>query len=153
MTGENQKLRELLHEAQVDRQKLKEERATVESERESMRQNATEKNRQLEAKLERRTRESTELADRITKLNGTVATLRTNDKTSKEHNVELTNQILEQKRRLTDLHSESKNKDDRISLLESQLHDREVEIDAARSSFNNKVIFVRPVAKFPLIFA
>ena len=50
LTGENQKLRELLHEAQLDRQKLKDEKIAADSETESALRKLKEKNKTTEQK-------------------------------------------------------------------------------------------------------
>lgn len=138
LTTENQKLRELLHEAQIDRTKLKDDRTALDSDAETAQRMFKEKVRHLEGKLERRTREGGELADRITKLNGTISTLRASEKSLKAQNGEMTNDIIDLKRKMTDFITDGKNKDDKITLLDTQLHDRDVELDTLRSSINNK---------------
>ena len=138
LTGENQKLRELLHEAQIDRQKLKDEKISTDSETETAVRKLKEKHRATESKLEKRTRESSDLADRIQKLNSTVASLRSAEKLAKDDNVELNSEIIDLKRKITDISAEIRNHVDRINLLETQLHDRDVDLDGLRSSLNNK---------------
>ena len=68
----------------------------------------------------------------------TISTLRAAEKAAKDQNNLLNDEILDQKRKLTDSVTSGKNKEDKIGLLESQVHDRDVELECIRSSLNNK---------------
>ena len=78
------------------------------------------------------------MADRIQKLNSTIASLRSAEKVAKDDNVELNGDIIDLKRKITDFSAEIRNHMDKINLIETQLHDRDVELDGVRSSLNNK---------------
>ena len=72
LINETQKLRELLNEAQADRQSLKETSRKAEAESQKLQTELRNENRQLEIKLERRAQEIDELVTKITKLNNNI---------------------------------------------------------------------------------
>ena len=77
LINETQKLRELLNEAQADRQSLKETSRKAEAESQKLQTELRNENRQLEIKLERRAQEIDELVTKITKLNNNIGRVST----------------------------------------------------------------------------
>ena len=77
LINETQKLRELLNEAQADRQSLKETSRKTEAESQKLQTELRNENRQLEIKLERRAQEIDELVTKITKLNNNIGRVST----------------------------------------------------------------------------
>ena len=77
LINETQKLRELLNEAQADRQSLKETSRKAETESQKLQTELRNENRQLEIKLERRAQEIDELVTKITKLNNNIGMVST----------------------------------------------------------------------------
>ena len=138
LTSENQKLRETLHKSQLDRQRLKDETCQQEVTMNGEMRQLKEHIGDLQEKIDRRTRETEELSDRVGRLTASVATHKVAEKSAKDHIGELQVEISDYRQRLVEVTAETKNYEDRILILDQQLHDRDVEIEAIRSSLNNK---------------
>lgn len=138
LINETQKLRELLNEAQADRQSLKETSRKAEAESQKIQTELRNENRQLEIKLERRAQEIDELVTKITKLNNNIGSLKSAGSSAKDENRELENRLVELNREMSVFGSLSEDQKDKIAELGHTLHQRDVEIDGLRSSFTNK---------------
>ena len=92
----------------------------------------------LQSKIDRRTRETEELSNRVGRLTASVATHKVAEKTAKDHIGELQMEMADSRQKVVEITGEMKNYEDRILILDQQLHDRDVEMEALRSSFNNK---------------
>ncbi|CBY38208.1 unnamed protein product, partial [Oikopleura dioica] len=138
LTSENQKIRENLHKSKLDIQRLRDDRCKQETTMSVEMLQLKEHIGDLQSKIDRRTRETEDLSDRVGRLTASVATHKVAEKTARDHISELQMEIADSRQKIVELTGEMKNYEDRILILDQQLHDRDVEMEALRSSFNNK---------------
>ena len=92
----------------------------------------------LEMRLERRTREVEDLAQKISNMNSSISVMKSAEKSARLDAKELENRIVELKRESSQLEVAIETSKDRTNEVTEILHQRDVEIDAMKSIMTNK---------------